>query len=195
MYSGFIKLIIALTGFSPVLLIFWLINVFLNRHQLSFYLSIDSLENIIKGFREILENHWQLILFILIVTASNLLLRKAINSLSPWTVQIKSIKPADINFTSVLISYILPWAKFLIHGDADLLYLLGFLVLCFVQAYISKDSYHYNLNFRLFLGYKHYEVQTQSEVTYLVLSKKKLINKADITRYVLLSDHMIINVS
>ncbi|MBE2290162.1 MAG: hypothetical protein IAE95_11440 [Chitinophagaceae bacterium] len=195
MYSNFLKLLLPLTGFSPVLLIFWLINTLQKRDQLSFHISIDSAEKIRLGITEIIKNHWQLLLFALIVLLSNFLMKKAVNSLTPWSIQIKSIKPADVNFTSVLISYILPWAKFLIHSDADVIYLLGFLILCFVQAYISKDSYHYNLNYRLFLGYKHYEVQTREEVTHLMLSKKKLINRDEIKRYVLLSDHMIVNVS
>lgn len=195
MYSNLIRYVFALTSFSPVLLISWIVNTLLDRKKLSFYFALGNVEAFREGAIDLSQRHWHLFLFILIVVGSNFMMKGAVKSLPSWNIELKSFKAADPNFATVLISYILPWAKFALGNEMDIIYLLVFLVICLVYAFIVKDTSHFNINVRLFLGYRHYEVQSKGETTFLMLSRKKIVNKNEVKSYISLTDHMIINAS
>lgn len=42
-------------------------------------------------------------------------------------------------------------------------------------------------------GYRYYEIATKKEVTYIMISKEKLINPSDIKAYSQLTDYVILN--
>jgi len=109
-----------------------------------------------------------------------------------YPIDAKSIKPADFNYLPILVSWILPFFKLFITDIKDIILLIGSLLIFVLAAYIGKGSYYFNLIFRL-LGYKNYEVQTKAEVTFLVLSKKNLINVNQVNAVVYLTEHMLIN--
>ena len=194
MYSNFIKFVIVFTGLSPILLSYWIVKTLQNIDNLEFYLTIDSLGSVNSGLRNILTNHYLLILFICIFLLCRFLFLQGVKNLSIGSIELKSIKSADINFNPILFSYILPWSKFLFKSNEDLLFVIGFVFIYVMYTYLGKNSYHYNLILRL-LGYKNYEVQTKKEMGYLLLSKETLINVNQVTQYIQLSDYMIVKVS
>jgi hypothetical protein len=189
-YSRIIKFIIALSGLFPILLIFWLEELFQNWKILIVYFDLKHAG---AGLLEIFSRHWALILFCILLLLCRTILRNAKTTLPSVTFNAKSIKPADPNFLSVLLSYLAPWFKVLLKTDQDYIYVFGFLLIAFCLALITSESYQYNLSFRLFFGYKNFEVQTTDEITYLVLSKNNLINKKHITQVATLTDYMLIN--
>lgn len=194
MYSNFIKFVIVFTGLSPILLSYWIVKTLQNIDNLEFYLTIDSLRSVNSGLRNILTNHYLLILFICIFLLCQFLFLQGVKNLSVGNIELKSIKSVDINFNPILFSYILPWSKFFFKSNEDLLFVIGFIFIYVLYTYLGKNSYHYNLILRL-LGYKNYEVQTKKEMGYLLLSKETLINVNQVTQYIQLSDYMIVKVS
>lgn len=195
MYSSFIKFTLTLTALSPILATYWIVNTIQNFRNLSIYLKIDTIDNILLGVNDFLKNHYLIILFISVVFFCRYILKKAVNSLTIGSINVKSIKPADIQFNAVLFSFLLPFLKLFINDSMGEPLFYGTILLCLVSTMISKSSYHYNLIFRFFLGYRNYEIQTKMEVTYLMLSRQKLINPNQITKYVQLTDYMLININ
>ena len=193
MPSRFIQFFFSMTALSPVLVILWFIKTFQNRDRLSFYVRIDSAKEIKSGLWELLRNHYLLLIFLLLIICSYILIKLATRKLPIVPIEVKSIKPADINFNTLLLSIISPFAKLTLTGISDTLFMLLFFSICVIYALIINGSYHYNFIMRLFLGYKYFEVQSKREVTYLALSKKRLINSSQIKNCVMLTPHMIIN--
>jgi len=190
MYSRLIKFFIALSGLFPILFIFWLVGILEQWDSLGFYLDKDDLWRGMKTFANL---HWLLFLFFVLILACRYLLNYALTVLPPKQFIAKSIKPADPNFLSILLSYLAPWFKIFITDKHVDIYVAGFLLIAFCLAFITSESYQYNLSIRLIFGYKNFEVATKEEVTYLVLSKTSLINKNQITQVVYLTDYMVIN--
>lgn len=194
MYSNFIKFVLAFTGLSPILLSYWIVKSLQSFNKFNIYLKIDSWQVAIDGLKNIIINHYLLILFILVFTLCRFLFLQGLKNLSIGAIKLKSIKSVDINFNPILFSYILPWSKFFFKNNEDLIFLIGFIIIYLIYTYLGKNSYHYNLILRL-LGYKNYEVQTNKEIGYLLLSKINLINVNQVENYIQLSDYMIVNIS
>jgi hypothetical protein len=190
MYSKQIKFFIALSGLFPILFIFWLVGILEKWDTLGFYIESDELWN---GFEIFMRLHWLLLLFLALIFLCRFMLNYALKILPSKSFDTKSIKPADPNFLSILLSYLAPWFKVFITDNHVGIYITGFLVIAFCLALITSESYQYNLSIRLFFGYKNFEVATKDEVTYLVLSKTPLINKTQVTQVVYLTDYMLIN--
>ena len=194
MYSNFIKFIFALTGFSPILFSYWIVGLIQNHDKLSFYLQISSGKLFYEGFVDILNRHWSLIVFVIIIFISRLLIKIAVNTLTIETINVKSVKSADFNFSPILLSYFLPWIRFYIDSNVEILF-PAIIICCVVYSFIAKNSYHFNLTIRLFFGYRNYEIQTTNEISYLMLSRKGIINKNQVNKCVHLTDYMLLNVS
>lgn len=194
MYSHFIRFVLTLTGLSPILLSYWIVKTMQNFDSFELYLSLDTSKELISGLKEIINNHYLLFAFILVFIFCRYLFIEGLKNLSIGAIELKSIKSVDINFNPILFSYILPWSKFFFKSNEDLIFVVGFIFIYIIYTYIGKNSYHFNLTLRL-LGYKNYEVQTKKEMGYLLLSKTTLINVNQVTKYVQISDYMIINIS
>ncbi|SKC45861.1 hypothetical protein SAMN05660236_0711 [Ohtaekwangia koreensis] len=195
MYSNFIRITLILLGFSPILFTAWLINVIHNWNFFDIYFHLNSLAATLEGLKEIIKNHYLILVFIIMVIVSRSLIKNATSTLSVGAFDVKQIKPADSNFLTLLFSILLPLFKIPFKGLNDMIFLTGFFIISLIYALIVNDSYHFNLVFRVILGYRNYEVQSKKEVTYLVLSKTILINQNQFTRYVALTNHMLINVT
>ncbi|WP_343614783.1 hypothetical protein [Flavobacterium sp.] len=193
MYSNFIKFILAFTSLSPILLSYWIVKTLQNLNNFEIYFKIDSWESVVDGLKNIILNHYLLLLFILVFLLCKFLFLQGLKNLSIGAIELKSIKSVDVNFNPILFSYILPWSKFFLKNNEDFIFIIGFIIIYLIYVYLGKNSFHYNLILRL-LGYKNYEVQTKKEIGYLLLSKKKLININQVTNYIQISDYMIVNI-
>ena len=191
MYSNFLRLFLAFSSFSPTLFVLWFIKIAKDWNSLHFYLTSSS-SNFIRDCTIFFQTHFLLILFCGVFFFCWRLIRFAKHNLPMYPIDAKSIKPADFNYLPILVSWILPFFKLFITDIKDIILLIGSLLIFVLAAYIGKGSYYFNLIFRL-LGYKNYEVQTKAEVTFLVLSKKNLINVNQVNAVVYLTEHMLIN--
>ncbi len=195
MFTSFIRILIVAIGLSPVLLSLYIVKIIRIHQQLRFFFAGNSLSDFINGTANFVSVNGLLLVFVGVVLFARFLMRIAENELPVGRIDTKSIKPSDANLVTTIFSIVLPFFKFLTPSVGDFAYIIGFSFLGFVYCFIMKSSYHFNLILRVFFGYKHYEVATRKEVTYIVLSKEILINAKQLTLYVYISNHMLINVS
>ena len=192
MYSQFIKYIISFSSFFPIFLVFWLVNLLSNWNELHFYLNTGSPSAFLEGSKIFLRQHGLLLIFLALLILCRQIIRFAQTHLSPRPIDIKAIKPANVNFVSAVLSYIGPFFKFFLESGHDYIYAGGYFLMAAVIAMVTARAYHYNMTFSIFFGYQHFEVSTMKDVTYLVLSRKNLINKKQLTEVVRLTDYMLI---
>jgi hypothetical protein len=177
MYSSFIRILLALLGLSPVLLSLYMVKIIRCINRLSIYFKVNNLKDLLNGLLEIIELHSLLLLFFLAAFLARLIVTNAQKKLPIGRIAIKAIKPGDTNFFPLLFSVILPFYKFYNPAVGDIMYMACFVFIAIVYGMTMKNSYHFNLVLKLLLGYNHYEVTTSGEITYLLLSKEKLVNR------------------
>lgn len=192
MYSRPIKYLIAISSFFPIFLVFWLVSLWDDIRDLHFYLSLGTIKEFTAGLKLFFAQHGLLFIFLFLMLICRLVIRFAQSNLSPRAIDIKAIKPADVNFVSAIISYIAPFFKFFLQTGHDYIYAGGYFLLAIVIASVTSKAYHYNLTFSVFFRYRHFEVSTTKDVTYLVLSQKQLVNKNQLTEIIHLTDYMLI---
>lgn len=189
MFSNFLRILLVITSFAPILVSYWLIHLFQCLRGLRIYFSADSLKD---GLLNFLSHHWSIILFFLMVLLARFFLKKAISNLAISTIDIKSFKPSDsTGFSPLLLSYFFPLSKFFVD---DYILLIGALFYYTLLIVIYKGSFHYNLILRIFFGYRNYEIVTTGEASYSLLSKQQIVNRQQVKEYVQLTDYMIIHI-
>ena len=170
MFANHIKLIFVLTAYSPIIFIVWAVEVY---------------NNLTKG------NHRLnlIFIFIILLLACYLFMKAARGKLTINNIGVKSIKSADLNMNSLLLSYFLPCIELF---KKDPIFIFGWFVVLIILIVINRGTYFYNPIIKLF-GYRYYEVTTNSGVVYTMISKKKLVNTNEVKRYSQLTDYVILN--
>lgn len=161
---------------------------------MSIYLNIGSFHAFLNETSNFFFQHWMLIGFVICVVLCNWLLNFAVSQLASTKLNAKTLKPAEVNFTPLLFSVMAGWLKYYFTDTKDLIFLIGTVALCLVYGLIFRDSYHFNIIFKVCFGYRYYEMQ-EGNVTYLLISKKMIYDTAEITSGIKLTDYMIINTS
>lgn len=195
MFSNFLKYILTITAFAPILFCLWIASILQQSKNLKFYFDISSFDIFLNGICNLIKTHYLLLLFLLIVVICIRIMNKAVKNLTVNAIELKSIKPGDQNLTALLLGTILPFCKLFLNDSKDLIYIISVAIIILVATVINKSSYHFNLIVKLFLNYRYYEIQTKNEVTYFMLSKQKLINSKQVNKYVQLTDYLLINVT
>lgn len=182
MFSNLFKLIFVITAYSPIFLIVGLIEIYnciKNNNTLIF----------ISKFGELFSRINFIWVFIILLFSCVMLMNLANNKLTINNISVKSIKSADFNITAILLSYFLPCIELF---KKDFIFQISWMILLFVVILINKNTYFYNPVLKI-LGYRYYEIATKKEVSYIMLSKVKLINQKQITTYIQLTDYVILN--
>lgn len=195
MFSGILKVMVALVSFSPLLLSLYLVKIYRIHEHLSFYIHLGNFRDLLVGFYNLLTIHYLLLAFLLVLFLTWLLIKTARNKLPVGRIAIKQIKPADFNFSNLLISAVLPMFKIYNPSISDKVFLIGYLLVGIGVGLAVKNSYHFNLTMKLFWRFNHYEVQTIDGVTFLVLSSSKIVNNDQFKQYVNLTDFMLLNIT
>lgn len=182
MFANYIKLIFVITAYSPIFLVVWIVSLY---NSLNEGISIGFVDHYTEIFNK-LNFIW---IFIILLLISFLLIKKAEKQLTINRIEIDSIKSADLNMSTLLISYILPCIELF---KKDSIYIFIWIVLFVIIVIISKNTFFYNPLLKIF-GYKYYEVVTKKKITYVMISKKKLINTNQISSYSQLTDYVILN--
>lgn len=102
---------------------------------------------------------------------------------------VKSIKSADLNMNSLLLSYFLPCIELF---KKDTIFILGWFIVLIILIVINRSTHFYNPILKLF-GYRYYEVTTNNGIVYTMISKRKLVNTNEVKRYSQLTDYVILN--
>jgi len=194
MPSSFIKVILAFTGLSPALLILYIYRIYHEYEHLSIYIKAGSFHEIGLGIENFLSLHYLLFVFVALVIIAMIIMKVAETKFSHGRITVKSIKPADNNFVPIFTSIAFILLKTINPDLSDWIIFVCFILLGLGLGITAKTSFHYNIVLRFFFGYRHYEIATKSEVSYLMLSKTELINPSEISKYIRLADHMIVNI-
>ncbi len=156
-----------LTSVSPVLFTLWFKEF-----------SIDW--DIRKGF------FWLIFSIVLIILAY-LILKISLKKLEIIDIKVQSIGTADKEILSFIFAYLLP----LIEVD---LKILIFILVLFIFIIFTTHMYHFNPVFGLF-GYHFYNINTEGGVSYILMSKKQIRKVNQISKVILVSDYILIDVS
>ncbi|MEG8945630.1 hypothetical protein [Rosettibacter firmus] len=164
MLSKFLELLMVFTSLSPVLLTLW--------------------------FKEFSQN-WDyndglvyLIVAVVLWTIAFVILRTGRKKLQLLPVKIESISTADKEMISFIFAYLIP----LLEISYPLLF---FLLGLFVFIVLTTHSYHFNPVFGLF-GYHYYEVSIEGGTTFILMTKKTLMNTKQINSVVQLTDYILL---
>lgn len=87
-----------------------------------------------------------------------------------------------------VISSIIPWASLLVDNFNFKIFFFCILIQCVLIVLASYNNTNFNLFYSI-LGYRCYEVRTENN-TYMLLFNHCVKNKADIKRYVPITDYM-----
>lgn len=171
MLSGLMKYVLVATSMAPVLLTFYGVNV----------IETDCWKS---GFG-------YLIIAILLLCACLLLLNLSKKKLEVLDINITTVKNADHNIISFLLVYLLPVLDIV---KKDNVYVYGFILIVFFVIIINSNTYHFNPLLSLF-GYKFYEVTSDGNMSYILITRKALLNINDVKKVVHLSNYMILAIT
>lgn len=164
MLSKFLELLMVFTSLSPVLLTLW--------------------------FKEFSQN-WDykdglifLIVAVILWTISFIILRISRRMLQLLPVKIETISTADKEMISFIFAYLIP----LLEISYPLLF---FLLGLFVFIVLTTHCYHFNPVFGLF-GYHYYEVSIEGGTTFVLMTKKTLMNTKQINSVIQLTDYILL---
>lgn len=169
MFSAFIKYILVATSMAPVLLTLY---------------GVTALK---KG--DWLAGYPFLISAIVLVILCLILLRKAKKNLEVIDVNITSVKNADHNIIGFLFVYLLPVLDIIKKDEA---YVFGFILIVFFVIIINSNTYHFNPLLSLF-GYKFYDITNDGNISYILITKKQILNTKDINQIVQITPYMVLD--
>jgi len=193
MLSKILQFCLILLGLAPVVLLYGLVNLadFFVHYQIIFLpITKDSLFQGLDVFIE--AGGLYLLGFFILMPLSKMLLNFINKNLEIRTIEAKQIKSYDFQMNAIYLSYILPFAKFTAL-DWNAIYTFAFIAILLVISWSNRRTYNTNVFLSLFLNYRHYEVQTRAEVTFIMLSKRMLINTKEIPHYIQLTDYVILD--
>lgn len=186
MFSKLFKLIFVTTSYSPILIIWWIVGIFSyedTKHKIHY-------RNFSELTFEILQNKiYLLIIFIMAIGILFFILSLANRKLTRNTLGVKSIKSSDFNSITILISYFLPCVELY---KKDFIFIFFWFFILILIIFINKSTYFFNPLIKLF-GYRYYEIATKKEVSFTMISKRKIINPNDVNAYSQLTDYVILD--
>jgi hypothetical protein len=171
MFSGLLKYILVATSMAPVLLTFYGVKVV----QTHCYKS-----------------GWQfLVAALILLCICLLLLRLSKKRLEILDINITSVKNADHNIISFLLVYLLPVLDIV---KKDNVYVYGFILVVFFVIIINSNTYHFNPLLSLF-GYKFYDITSDGNISYILITKQKILNTNDVKQVVHISTYMVLDIN
>lgn len=182
MFSNIIKLLFVVTAYSPVFLIVGLVEISNIRKEGYNIIWVNSWLDLFNRINFI----W---CFFILAFICFVLIKFAERNLTINNIEVKSIKSADFNIATLFLSYFLPCIELL---KKDTIYLIVWVAILICIIILNKNTYFYNPLLKIY-GYRYYEIATKKEVTFIMISKEKLINSNQIKSYSQLTDYVIIN--
>lgn len=184
MFSNFIKFLFILTAYSPIMLIVGIVDM---------YNCIDGGGSItfISSWNDLFNRINLIFLFPIFLLLCYVIIKIAFKKLTVRKIEVDSIDSVDVNLIPFLISYFLPCVELY---KKDLIFTIAWIFLLMVIMFIYKQTHFYNPILKIF-GYRYYKINTKAKVSYTIISKEKLKNTKNITKYSQLTDYVILNQS
>jgi len=195
LYSPFIKVLLALLGFSPALICLWVAKLVGMYSHLRVFIRFTSWKAFLADTGNFFSVNYLLFVFLALLILTRSIVRFAKDHLQHHRFKAKQVKSVDYTLGTMLLSVALPFVKIATPSVSDVAYMIGFFIIGILYGLAMKNTHYLNLTLKIFLGYAHYEVQSTKEMTYMVLSKEPIINRDHFTTYVILSGTMLLNVS
>lgn len=164
MFSKFIQLILVTTSISPVLLTFW-------------FKKFSSSWRWTSGLP-------CLIIAILLLVVLKFIIETAKRKLEIIPIYISEISNADKESLIFIFTYLIP----LLEIDSKMIF---FLLILFFIIIFTTNIYHFNPLLGL-LGYHQYEVKLKEGTTFILITKKTLINVKQVKSVVQLTDYILL---
>jgi hypothetical protein len=164
MLSKLVQIILVLTSLSPVLLTLWF------KEFKKKFIWFDGLIF--------------LVLALLLILVLYFIIKIAHQKLEMIPIEIDEVSPADQESIIFIFTYLLPLL------DIDISMML-FLLTIFAIVIFTTNIYHFNPMLGI-LGYHQYEVTIKGGTTFILITKKTLVNTKQIKRVVQLTDYIIL---
>ena len=118
-----------------------------------------------------------ILLAVALIVACKLILRRAHKDIPEEPIYASSVKIADQSMLAFIVAYLFPvvFARPTEPGSVRLGVLALVFVLLLVAVYRS-NAYSFNPVLGLVFGYHFYEITTTKDFTYLVVSKREIVN-------------------
>lgn len=110
------------------------------------------------------------------------------------TLHTKKVKQADKEFLAFLVAYLLPFTKGAGPVSADLV-IVGFVALMIGACVFYSHGFTFNPVLNMLFGYHFYEVESQSGVTHLLLTRTPILAAENELRVVRLQNYLYLDVS
>ena len=164
MFSKLIQLILVTTSISPVLLTLW-------------FKEFSASGMWTSGLS------W-LIIAILLLVVLKFIIETAKRKLEIVPIYISEISNADKESLIFIFTYLIP----LLEIDSEMIF---FLLILFFIIIFTTNIYHFNPLLGL-LGYHQYEVKLKEGTTFILITKKTLINVKQVKSVVQLTDYILL---
>lgn len=171
MLSKFAKVLLVLTAFAPTLLTF----AFVQWRRDEFY-------------------PWGLtglVVAVLLSAICYMVLLEATRQLEVVDCHLSSIKTADTEIVGYVLSYLVPLANF--SGERLDPLVLGFVAAFFLFIVWTSHSYHFNPLMSM-LGYHFYEVTDETNVAYVLITRRSLRSAKKAAKIVQLGEYILLDV-
>jgi hypothetical protein len=112
--------------------------------------------------------------------------RRTLQVITPFSID--SIRTADKEVVTFVVSYLLPLAK--LTPQAVDWRVNTFVLALLIAIVLTTHTYHFNPLLGL-LGYHFYEVSSGDKVSYVLITRKDMRRKAQITDVVQLTDYIV----
>ena len=182
MLSKFMIYFLATSAYSPILLVVGLVEIANSYLEGKIITYINNWQDFFNRINFI----WVFIVFVLILYS---IFQKIKRELTIHKIEIKTIKSANVNIIPIIMSFFLPCVELY---KKDLIFVIGWIFFLVIIIYINISTYFYIPILKLF-GFNYYEVTTKENVTYIMISKKKIINTNQVKSYSQLADFVILN--
>lgn len=182
MLSKFMIYFLATSAYSPILLVVGLVEIANSYLEGKIITYINNWQDFFNRINFI----WVFVVFVLILYS---IFQKIKRELTIHKIEIKTIKSANVNIIPIIMSFFLPCVELY---KKDLIFVIGWIFFLVIIIYINISTYFYIPILKLF-GFNYYEVTTKENVTYIMISKKKIINTNQVKSYSQLADFVILN--
>jgi hypothetical protein len=153
LFSSFIKVLLALLGFSPALICLWIAKLIGMHSQLRFFIRLISWKVFIADCCNFMSVNYLLFVFLALVLLTRFLVKFAKKKLQRHRFKAKQVKSVDYTLGTMFLSVALPFVKIATPSISDVAYMVGFFVIGILYGIAMKNTHYLNLTLKIFLGY------------------------------------------
>ncbi|MBD3279906.1 hypothetical protein GF389_00060 [Candidatus Dojkabacteria bacterium] len=169
------------TSLAPICVTLWFVTVCNKWNE-----TQSFFENVKVNWHQ----GWEYLLTAVLMTAvCYMLIRLAGKKLEKLPIQIKAVKTVDKEIVGFLLVYLLP----LINQSTNTVSIPVLIFIAIIFFIIIHNSHAYHFNPLLgFFGFHFYEVTIEGDITYVLITRRKISDCKSISQVVQLTEYMIL---